>query len=1024
MRLAMRTRLTWHPQGGSFAKFLPATILLLACPLRADDTPPEATLPPPADRQIDFVRDVRTIFEAHCYSCHGPRRQQSDYRLDSRTVAIAGGQLGAAIVPGDSAASSLVRYVAGLEPEMLMPAEGDPLSAEQIGVLRAWIDQGAQWPDETDSSAETAKGHWAWQPLAAAQPPEVSDASWIKNPIDSFVLATLDQKGMRPSPAADKRTLLRRVSFDLIGLAPTPEELDAFIADSSPDAFEKVVDRLLASPRYGERWARHWMDVIHFAETHGHDQDRERPHAWPFRDYLIESFNLDKPYGRFIEEQVAGDILFPDDPQAIVATGFLAAGPWDESSQLNIVDDTVDKQIARNLDRDDMVVTTMNTFTGMTVQCARCHNHKFDPITQDEYYGLQAAFAGIDRANRTYEPDAQAAVRRRELTDRIARLAQSGPCDAELSAPTVPDLVASFTSAAAIRLQKWRPASGTWKSGGGATVSPRPDGSVVFGDKLPDKESTLLALDPAPQGARAFRLELLTDPSLPHQGPGRRENGNLHVTDIRLEISTAAEPDKKRKLSFVRATADFDQEGWTAAHAIDENSTSGWGIHPSVGQAHEVVFELSEPLVVASGEVVTLVIDQQHGTGHVIGRVRCTCTSEPLIAGDLPMPTDVARVAALAPEMRTAQDALVLARHVVKADLSSQLASVPPPRQVYAAASDFKPEGNFTPAKGPRPVFVLRRGDVTQPMDAAAPQALACVPGLASRFELAQADNEGARRAAMAHWLSHRDNALTWRTIANRVWHYHFGRGLVETPSDLGTMGGTPSHPELIDWLAVWLRDQGGSLKALHRLIVTSATWQQASQNNPAWAEIDSGNRLLWRMNRTRLDAESVRDALLAINGKLDLTMGGPSVKQFIELPGVHVTPKLDYANFNVDAPANYRRSVYRFLFRTVPDPFMDALDCADSSQWTPARTSSVTALQALAMLNNRFVLRQCEHLAERTKTMATEIPGQIDALYRLALSRLPTPMERGALADYAARHGLVNSCRLVVNSSEFLFVQ
>ncbi len=657
----------------------------------------------------------------------------------------------------------------------------------------------ASVPAADEKAAKVQEIWWSLKPIRKPVLPPVppaQDASWARTPIDRFILAKLHEKGLRPSPPADRRTLLRRVTFDLIGLPPTLEEIEAFLADPAADAYEKVVDRLLASPQYGERWARHWMDVVHYAETHGHDQDRPRPHAWPYRDYLIRAFNEDRPYARFVQEQIAGDVLFPDDPQGIVATGFLATGPWDESSLQSIMDDTVDKRIAQYLDRDDMLSTVMSTFVSTTVHCARCHDHKFDPITQKDYYALQAVFAGVDKADRPYDADVRLAAQRRQL------LAEKALLDA------------------------------------------------------------------------------------------LRNTANLR-----------------------------------------------------------------------------------------------------------------------------------LAHYMLEQQVAKQLAALPPPSLVYAATSDFKPDGNFRPAKTPRPIHVLYRGDISKPRGEAVPGALACLPELEGRFRLTDPKSEGSRRAALARWITDPKNALTWRSIVNRVWHYHFGRGIVATPNDLGRMGAAPTHPELLDWLASEFQESGGSFKRLHRLIVTSAVYRQSSRHQANFAAIDADNHYVWRMNRTRLDAESVRDAVLRATGKLDLTMGGPSVKQFIQTPGIHVTPNVDYFNFDVDRPENYRRSVYRFVFRTLPDPFMDTLDCPDSSQLTPARNISVSPLQALAMLNNRFMVRQSEHLAERAAKAGKELPARIRSVYRLALGREPTAKESQTLAEYAGEHGLANACRIVLNSNEFMFV-
>jgi hypothetical protein len=903
-----------------------------------------------------------------------------------------------------------------------------PWLAIFIGLALAFSPRPAR-PGEKPA-AQQVTDWWSLRPLKL--PPTPASASpppgWPQNPIDQFILAKLREKGLEPAPRAEKRTWLRRVTFDLIGLPPTVAETDAFLADDSAGAFARVVDRLLASPHYGERWARHWMDAVHYAETHGHDQDRPRPNAWPYRDYLIRSFNDDKPYARFVAEQVAGDILYPDNPQGIVATGFIATGPWDESSLQSIMEDTVDKKIARYLDRDDMVTTTMATFVSTTAHCARCHDHKFDPIPQADYYALQAVFAGVDRAERPYEPDQQTAARRRELLRERARLeALRNSADPSLLATPLQAEVAAWERTVAASALIWTALDpATFASAGGATLTKLPDLSLLCGGKRPEVDTYTIVAHTTLKNLTGVRLEVLTDDSLPLHGPGRMANGNLHLTEFRLSAAPRGQPSVGPKpVVLQNPTADFNQDGWTIAHALDGNPKSAWGIYPAVGQSHRAVFECREPIGFDGGTTLTFVLEQNHGGGHLIGRPRLSVTAAPrplpLEANSLP--PAVADVLRVPLAQRNNRQKATLGLHLLEKRLEAQLAALPALQMVYAAANDFKPDGNFTPARVPRPIHVLRRGDVNHPQEAAQPGALSCVNGLPHRFTLADPNREGDRRAALARWLTDPANVLTWRSIVNRVWHYHFGRGLVETPNDFGRMGAMPSHPELLDWLATTFRDGGGSLKQLHRVILTSAVYRQSMRFEPRWAALDGDNRYLWRMNRTRLDAESVRDAVLAIAGKLDPKMGGPSVKQFIQSPGIHITPKVDYLNFDADRPENYRRSVYRFIFRTLPDPFMEALDCPDSSQLAPTRTTSVTALQALAMLNDRFIVRQSEHLAERITHAGADNPARIHALYLLALGRAPTRQETDALAAYANKHGLANACRILLNCNEFLFV-
>jgi hypothetical protein len=983
-----------------------------------------AGMPPAANRVVDFERDVRPIFARACYNCHGPKKQKSDYRLDDRTSALRGGSIGGGIVPGDGARSPLVQYVAGTHDEIRMPPKGEGLSAEEVGVIRAWIDQGAKWPlSAGGATAQTAgEGHWAYRPLVRPGVPKVDGEKC--NPIDAFVRAKLKEKGLRPSPEASRRAMIRRVTFDLTGLPPTPDEVEAFVADESPGAYERVVDRLLASPRYGERWARHWMDVVHYADTHGNDEDVPRPNAWPYRDYLIRSFNADKPYARFVEEQIAGDALFPDDPQGVVATGFVAAGPWDESSQMGILDGTVDKQAARYLDRDDMLATAMSTFVSSTVHCARCHNHKFDPIPQADYYALQAVFAGVDRVDRPYDPDPKVHAERRRLTKEKSDL-DAGRCPlAALLGPEAQGKVAAWERGRAAFESSWRVIDTVEAiSAHGAALAKQADGSVLSSGARPDKDTYVISGRTGLSRVTAIRLEVLTDPSLPHGGPGRADNGNMHVSEFSAVLVDT--DGTGRRLSIRRASSDFDQENFAIGGAIDGKSETSWATHPQEGKPHVAWFELATPVELKAGQKITFVLEQSQGSGHLIGRPRLSVTDAGPPTSGAKLPAPVSNALSTERTHRTDAQRAELARFVLREEVDAALAKLPPPQKVYAIASDFPPQGNFKPARTPRPVDVLRRGDVRQPIGPAAPGALSCVAGLESRFKLPDPQDESGRRAALAKWLGARDNVLTWRSIVNRVWHYHFGRGIVETPNDFGHMGAAPTHPELLDWLAVTFRDDlGGSLKRLHRLIVTSRTYRQSSAHDPACAATDGDNRYLWRMNRTRLDAEEVRDGVLAMSGRLDLTMGGPPLKQFVERPGVHATPVADYDAFDVDSPQARRRSVYCFVFRTVPDPLMQTLDCPDASQFAPRRETSVTALQALAMLNDRMIIRQSEHIAERLSKDGAGLKDRVRRLYHLVLGRPATDGEVDAVCAYASKHGLDNAVRVLLNSNEFMFVE
>ncbi len=1013
------------------------------------DTPP--SLPPAANKKIDFVHDIRPIFQRTCYRCHGPETQKSSYRLDVRTVAMTKGDAYAPdIIPGKATDSPLVRFVSGLDSDVTMPPEGKRLSAEDVGLLRAWVDQGAVWPDDAAGSVSNKLDWWSLKPLVqpavpSGKPSLLAPGQWPgvsapPNPIDAFIEQSLTEKKFPIAPEADRRTLIRRLYFDLTGLPPMPAEVAAFVADRAPAAYDHLVDRLLASPRYGERFARHWMDTAHFAETHGHDQDRVREYAWPYRDYLVCAFNSDMPYGKFLEEQVAGDVLYPKDSQATVALGFLAAGPWDESSLRDIQENTIDRQIARYIDRDDMVTNVMNNFASVTVQCARCHDHKFDPITQQDYYALQADFAGVDKATRLYDTDPKTGVRRRELIARRDVLDRNDAATtAYLLSPKVQTQVAAWERDLPLERTRWTVLAPQHAvSSGGATLTEQPDRSLFASGNRPDNDTyTITAQLPLGQ-MTAIRLELLTDNRLPHNGPGRAGNGNMHVSEFQVFAGDA----HGQQLQIASAEADFEETGWTVAQTIDGADATSWGIYPQVGQSHTAVFELANRFAASASRQITIVIKQMQGSGHLIGRMRLSVSDIAMPPGLDVVPTDILAILGKPAARRSDGDRIALARYQQRAIVLRDLAALPKQSKVYAAASDFEPDGGHVPPHGCRPVEVLHRGDVLQPHGAAVPGALSCVTAIDARFKLAHPDDEAARRAALAHWLSARQNPLTWRSIVNRVWQYHFGHAIVDTPNDFGHMGALPTNPALLDWLAVWFRDHGQSIKALNRLIVTSRAYRRSSRigdiglaaggssKSPAIAAsisaalaTDADNRFLWHMNRQRLDAEELRDAVLAISGQLDLRMGGPSDRQFEMRPSATITPIVDYSKFNLDSEAGHRRSIYRFLYRTLPDPFMAALDCPSGDEITPVRTNSVTVQQALTLWDDSFMALECEHFAARLKKMDSTTRGEVEAAVRLVFNR---PVRRDELAEftaYADKHGLANLCRVLLNTNEFLFV-
>jgi mono/diheme cytochrome c family protein len=977
-----------------------------------------------------FQRHVATIFERHCLACHQDQEAKGGLSLSTRQAALQGGESGPVIVPGKAEQSLLLEHISGDQPEM--PKNRDPLTKQQVETIRRWIAEGAAWSEDLKLVDKRNSGPW-WSLEPVVKPPVPDYTPWARTPIDAFIAAKQRELGLAPSPEADRRTLIRRLTFDLHGLPSEPHEVERFVADPAPDAYERLIDRLLASPRYGERWGRHWLDVVHYGESHGYDKDKPRLNAWPYRDYVIRSFNQDKPYSRFVQEQLAGDVLFPDDPDAVVATGFIVAGPWDFVGHVELREGTVDKRIARSNDRDDMLANAMSTFTSLTVHCARCHDHKFDPVTQADYYRLQAVFAGVDRADRPYDADAATLARRRRLTAELAALeARHASIKAEMDKTVSPQLARLDQRISELEAQLTAlpdPAAdkpGSPTNGYHSAIMSQPDAEkwvqVDLGRSVPIETVRLVPARPTdfPDSPGfgfplRYRVDISDDPQFATRATLADHTASdvMNPGDVPVEI-----PAGGRAARYVRVTATrlWKRRGdFVFALAELEAASAGANVARSA-------------TVTSLDSIEAGRWSRKHLVDGYDSRARL---------GD--SPTDVAGQRmkvqeALAGNRRERQQLLESLlepplraqwQHVVAqlANSKQQLAALPPQQVAFLATGPFKPQGQFKPVAGPRPVHLLRRGDVKSEGPLMPPGALACLAhlGLEAEFALPGVNGEGARRAALARWIIDPRHPLTRRSIVNRVWHYHFGQGLVDTPNDFGRMGSLPSHPELLDWLAAEFYEHGESLKRLHRLILTSSVWRQSSQSNAALETLDSGNRFLWRMQRSRLDAESLRDAVLATSGKLDLEMGGPSLQQFY-FKDDH-SPVYDYTRFDIDQPAAYRRSVYRFLVRSVPDPLMESFDCADPSISTPRRNTTLTALQALSLLNHPFLVRQAEHFAARLRSQTPDPAAQIELAYRLALARSPALAERRLMIEHARRHGLENVCRLIFNSNEYLFI-
>lgn len=983
--------------------------------------------------ELSFQQSIRPILEAKCFSCHGPEKQKSSYRLDVREIALAGGDHGEPpIVPGNSQHSLLLRYVSDKDSDMAMPPHesGLPrLTSAEVDSLRHWIELGAEWPDSATTVIDDPRDWWSFKPMRQVPLSEGDlDLRAVANPIDYFVNLGLAKVGLKMSPPAEPRTLARRLYFDLIGLPPTPAALDAFerayLLDEEK-ALDALVEQLLSMPQYGERWARHWLDVVHYGDTHGYDKDKPRPYAWPYRDYVVRALNNDKPYARFIEEQIAGDVLWPDTVDGIEALGFIAAGPWDFIGHAELPESKTDGKIARHLDRDDMVSNTIGTFCSLTIHCAQCHQHKFDPISQEDYYRLHAVFSALDRTERKYHRDEATQKRFVALTQSKEALEKAlTEIEQPLKQMAGEQYVALSQKVSEVTQDKGKSANRSEAYGYHAQVSPKQAAEkwvqVDLGERVALRRVILRPCydDFNSIGAGfgfpiRFRIEACDDPTFKS---GVTTLWEMHAEKFSTDVKNPSlEP--------------------FATHVAKEDGIAGRYLRITASKlakrANDFNFALAELQVfdaadnnVALGKEVTAL-----DSVEAPPRWRKSNLTDGIFPTAVTSADKDQLIAELESLLLSFADAEVKSRRV---ELKSRLAEVdmelnklPAPSLVYAAGiHDGK--GNFVgtgPTGGkPRPIFVLARGQVTQPMREVAPGALATLDFQPFLFAVDADSSEGQRRVALARWITDRANPLTWRSIVNRVWLYHFGSGIVNTPNDFGHNGSLPSHPELLDWLAVEFRDNGGSLKQLHNLIVKSHTYRQASLHNANAESIDSGNSLLWKHNRRRLEAEAIRDSVLAVSGKLDLSMGGPGWQDFVIEHPEH-SPHYEYALADPEDPKTWRRSVYRFIVRSQTQPWMTSLDCADPSMRVDKRNESLSSIQALALLNNGFMLTQAKHFAERVARSTDNLSLQVDTAYQIALGTTPSESTRTQLIEFTKQNGLPYLCRLLFNLNAFSFV-
>lgn len=973
-----------------------------------------------------FEKKIRPVLVAHCYQCHSAeaakaKKLRGGLLLDSRDGLLKGGDSGPSLVPGKPTASLLIKAVQ--HDSLKMPPKG-MLPAPVIADLAKWVEMGA--PDPRDGSPliakraidlEAGRKHWAFKPLTTVVPPPVPDQPWVRTSIDRFILAKLSEKRLSPNLVINQEKLIRRVYFDLTGLPPAPPDIEDFLKDTGPDAYGRLIDRLLSSERYGERWARHWLDVVRFAESGGYEFDGDRPGAFYYRDFVIRALNRDLPFDEFVRLQIAGDHLYPGELDATAATGFLVAGPYPGQTTAKTLEPI------RYDHLDDMISTLGTSLLGLSLGCARCHEHKYDPIPQSDYYHLIACLARTDSARTAIEIERE--------TYAAAKVAFE-----QAHAPLVAARDKFVKEELPGRLQKWFAANKDvtapkWLlldagSAGPATEALRRLDDVSFVVRNPKKngpDSYTFTAQTHHKGVVAFRLEALPDPSLPNQGPGRGPQGEFVVNEIAVTAAPLDAETKKIKATPVKLKpVAVRPEGGDLTLSVDGNPKTGWAAGGK-GMTQSAVFAIEQPLGHDGGTALTFTLTFAPGKG--LGRFRFAVSTSANAAPD-----------ALA-DLQNASELRILLQAQAGKPISNQLpmavrwyrAMDPTANQVHATVEEHA-------KKEPKPrtvdvfaatsnkggdVHYLIRGETSRKNGLARPgfvQVLVDASQGADRWLAPTAAGQVTKptpvapRLALARWLTDTEagaGRLLARVIVNRLWQHHLGNGIVRTPNDFGAQGEPPTHPELLDWLANELIRSGWSLKTIHKLILTSAVYMQDCTINPEAVKADPDNRLWWRRAPRRLEAEALRDTLLSIGGTLDLTMYGPGTLE----------------------EASPRRSVYLTVKRSRLLPMLQTFDAPEPIQGIGARQKTTAATQALAMMNSPLVRQQADRLAQRVRPKsAAGLPAAIGQAYRHALGRAPSVAETERATRFVLQQGdkgrdaaLADFCQVLLCSNEFLYV-
>ncbi len=960
------------------------------------------SLPSPAVGEVDFTRDIQPMLVEKCFQCHGETKAMGGLRLNTRADLLKGGDKGAVVEPGNSAASRLIHMVGGLD-EMKMPLQGDPLTDSQVGLLRSWIDRGIEWPATDGESAirpsEPESRHWSFQSIQRPRVPQVERSDWVRNPIDAFVLRRLEREGIEPSAEAEQATLTRRLSLDLLGLPPRPGSENG---DGSY-AYEGRVNRFLASPHFGERWGRKWLDLARYADSDGFEKDKIRLHAWRYRDWVINAYNRDLPYDQFLVEQLAGDLLPDASIEQRVATGF-------HRNTLTNTEGGVDQEEYRIEQVIDRTNTTGVVFMGLTVGCAQCHSHKYDPLSHREYYELFSFF------NTAVEENIPAALEDEVVAYNRAKAVWEARHE-ELLASSVQyreRLTKTLAESGAGKLAEWEkrldfkpvewklldPAS--FSSAGGANLTKRTDSSLLVGGNNPKNDIYTIVANTELTGITAIRLDLLKHESLPDQGPGRAEDGNFVLSELKMQDTRLNDPTAGvRELPFTRALASYSQESFEVSKAIDDDPKTGWSVGGPLGpnRDHQAIFILKQSAGRRGGATLTLSLEHRQGQEQNLGAFKISATTVDRKLLDQVLPEQVEQALSTPSRQRTGEQTSAIQSHFISQDpgLREILALVEGHKRAEPKPPDTLGQVLATNPEPPK-THIHIRGNFLRKGEEVKPSTPAVLPALSS---LGAAPN----RLDLARWMTSLNHPLTARVEVNRIWEQLFGQGLVVTSEDFGTRGERPSHPELLDWLASEFMQRGWSRKEMIRLIVGSSTYRQASRVREELADLDSKNVLLARQGRFRVESEITRDLYLSVGGLLNPHIGGPSVRP----PLPSDIANLGYANSikwsESQGLERYRRGIYIFFQRTVPYPMLMTFDSPDSNTSCVRRNRSNTPLQALTLLNEPTFVECARAFGKRVVDNGPgDKMGRIRYAFRLALGRSPSDREAALLSQMLVR--------------------